>query len=138
MAMGRPTKFETSDELWQKFIEWQEELSPGGSLHEEVPDVEGFCNFISCYRDLFSEYEKKPEFSDTIKRIRNWMHYRKKQLAFRGKLNPAVFIFDMKNNAGYADKQETDITTNGKDLPTPILGGSSVRRNNSNPETTDS
>lgn len=32
-------------------------------------------------------------------------------------------------------KQQLDITTNGKDLPTPILGGMSVHRNNSSQET---
>lgn len=33
-------------------------------------------------------------------------------------------------------KQQLDITTNGKDLPTPILGGLSVQRDDSNQEDT--
>ncbi|MFE7720107.1 terminase small subunit [Nocardia rhizosphaerihabitans] len=36
-------------------------------------------------------------------------------------------IFWLKNNAGWRDRQELDHTTNGKDLPAPILGGASRR-----------
>lgn len=120
-AVGRPPKFNTVEELQTKFDEWKKELQVGGALFGEVPDVEGFCDYVDSYRDLFSEYESKPEFSDTIKRIKNWMYYRKKQLAFGGKMNPAVYIFDAKNNHGYVDKQETDITTAGEKIESKPL-----------------
>lgn len=48
--------------------------------------------------------------------------------------NPAAWIFITKNKLGWRDKQ--DVTTNDKDLPTPILGGSYVHPNNSDEETT--
>lgn len=124
MAGGRPPKFSTDEELQAKFQEWKDSFAPSGANSGEIPDVEGFCDFIDAYRDLFSEYEKKPEFSDTIKRIKNWIYYRKKQLAMSNKMNATVFIFDAKNNAGYVDKTEQDVSHSGEvsfvnDVPRP-------------------
>lgn len=112
MAGGRPPKFATPEELQAVYELWKQEFDEGGSLVGEIPDVEGFCNYIDAYRDLFSEYEKKPQFSDTIKRIKNWIYYKKKQLAMQNKMNATVFIFDAKNNAGYVDKTELDSNVN--------------------------
>lgn len=105
---GAPPKFLTVEPLLEKFYAWREEFQPGGTLVNEIPDVEGFCYYIDSYRDLLSEYEKKEEFSDAIKRIKNWIYYRKKQLAMTGKMPAPLFIFDAKNNAGYTDKTEVD------------------------------
>jgi hypothetical protein len=124
MAGGRPPKFGTDQELRELFDAWKDEFKLGGVFANEIPDVEGFCDYADAYRDLFSEYEKKPEFSDTIKRIKNWIYHRKKQLAMQGKMPPAVFIFDAKNNAGYVDKTEQDVNHSGEvqfvnDVPRP-------------------
>lgn len=110
---GRPPKFESPQHLLTLFTEWKDSFVLGGLRHGEIPDVEGFCDFVDAYRDLFSEYAKKDEYSDTIKRIKNWIYYKKKQLAMQGRMNAAVFIFDAKNNAGYVDKQEVDNKING-------------------------
>lgn len=125
--VGRPPKFQTPQDLEDRFEEWQKELQLGGSLFGEIPDIEGFCSYIDSYRDLLSEYESKAEFSDTIKRIKNWMYYRKKQLAFSGRMNATVYIFDAKNNHGYVDKQEIDNNHMGEvsfmnDIPRPAKG----------------
>lgn len=109
-AGGRPLKFQSVEELQSVFNEWKTQFYIGGELEGEIPDIEGFCYYIDSYRDLFSEYEKKEQFSDTIKRIKNWIYYRKKQLAMQNKMNPAVFIFDAKNNFGYKDKTEQENT----------------------------
>lgn len=121
---GRPPKFKTPEKLLEAFKSWKIELAPGGSLQGEIPDVEGFCDYVNSYRQLFMEYEKKEEFSTTIKEIKNWIYYRKKQLAMTNKMNATVFIFDAKNNAGYVDKTEQDINHSGdvtfvNDLPRP-------------------
>lgn len=108
MPAGRPPKFSTVEELEQTFLEWKATFQFGGERYGEVPDVESFCDYVDAWRDLLCEYEKKPEYSDAIKRIKNWIYARKKQLAFAGKMPPAVFIFDAKNNAGYVDKQEVE------------------------------
>lgn len=120
MPVGRPPKFSSPDELQEAFESWKLLFDEGAILHGQVPDIEGFCNYIDAWRDLLCEYEKKEAFTDTIKRIKNWIYSQKKQLAFSGKMPPAVFIFDAKNNAGYTDRQELDHTTNGKDLGVAI------------------
>ncbi len=107
-AGGRPPKFSTNEELLDAFYQWQDEFKEGGNLTDEIPDVEGFCDYIDSYRQLLMEYEKKEEFSTTIKKIRNWIYYKKKQLAMTNKMNATIFIFDAKNNAGYVDKTEVD------------------------------
>jgi len=75
----------------------------------------------------FSEWEEKfkkdDEISESIKRIKSTLETRLNSGGLRGKLNPTMTIFNLKNNYGWRDKTETDLTTNGKDLPTPILGG---------------
>lgn len=119
---GQPPKFSSPEKLNELFIQWKESFSKG--INPDIPDVEGFCDYVNAHRDIISEYERKPEFSDTIKRIKNWIYYRKKQLAMQGKMNPAVFIFDAKNNAGYVDKTEQDISHSGEvqfvnDVPRP-------------------
>ena len=114
--VGRPPKFQTSEQLEEMFGTWRKSFDKDGERVGEIPDVEGFCDFIDSYRDLFCEYEKKKEFSDTIKRIRNWIQFKKKQLAMQNKMNATVFIFDAKNNAGYVDRTEADVTSAGEKI----------------------
>lgn len=119
--VGAPPRFRTKAELIAIFEAWKLEFQDGGKLSDDIPDVEGFCDYIDSYRDLFSEYAKKDEFSDAIKRIKNWIYYKKKQLSMKGKMPPAIFIFDAINNAGYSNKTETDITTGGEKLESGFL-----------------
>jgi hypothetical protein len=49
--------------------------------------------------------------STVIKKAKNKIFAYKKQGAFKGKYNPAVFIFDAKNNHGYKEKLETENKT---------------------------
>jgi hypothetical protein len=119
---GRPPKFTSPEHLQHLFAEWQ--VSFGEERKDEIPDIEGFCDFVDAYRDILSEYESKKDYSDTIKRIRNWIYFKKKQLAMQNKMNPTIFIFDAKNNAGYVDKQEVDNHHSGEvsfvnDVPRP-------------------
>lgn len=113
MTAGRPPRFSSNNDLVLAFLEWKETFDKGGEREDEIPDVEGFCDHIDSYRDLFSAYEKKEEFSDTIKRIKNWIYYKKKQLAMKNQMNATIFIFDAKNNAGYVDKTEFEGELNG-------------------------
>jgi hypothetical protein len=103
---GRPPKFGSDEQLQELFEAWKRTFKDGSNA--DIPDVEGFCDYVDAYRDIISEYEKKEEYSDTIKRIRNWIYYKKKQLAMQNKMNATIFIFDAKNNAGYTDKQEVE------------------------------
>jgi len=74
-----------------------------------------------------------PEFSGLIKRcVRKQEAYLLKQ-GGAGKYNPTIAIFRLKQpQHGYTDKQERDISV--KELPSPLLGMSSVSGNNSHQE----
>ena len=46
-------------------------------------------------------------------------------------LNPTMAIFRLKQPVhGYTDRMQQDLTTNGKDLPVPILGAINVQQDN--------
>lgn len=82
------------------------------------------------YSEWAKAFEDVDEISDTIKRIDDILESRVNTAGLKGKANPTMAIFNLKNNYGWKDKNETDITTNGKDLPTPILGNA-ISNNNS-------
>ncbi len=112
MKVGRPLKFESVEEL--------DSLIEKYFIHcettEEIPDVEGLALFLDTTRDLLWDYQKIEMFSDTIKRAKNRLFANKKQLAMKGKMPPAIFIFDSINNHGYSNKQEFDHTTKGESI----------------------
>jgi len=72
--------------------------------------VSGLCMALKMCRDTLCEYEKDEEFSDTIKnakqRIENWIETK----ALVGAINPVVSIFNLKNNFGWKDKTETELS----------------------------
>ena len=104
--LGRPPKFNDPDQLETMTKEWWKSIE--GT--EEVPDIEGWAVYLDTTRKTLFEYEAKPEFRNTIKRWKDKIFARKKQLALRGKLNPAIFIFDAVNNTDYvnASQQRVD------------------------------
>lgn len=71
-------------------------------------------------RQRFSEWEKSfeenDEISDTIKKIKGILESRVNVGALKSKLNATIAIFNLKNNYGWKDKTEMDLTTNGKDI----------------------
>jgi hypothetical protein len=86
----------------------------------------------------FSEWEEKfkdnPEISESIKRIKSLLETRLNSGGLRGKLNPTMTIFNLKNNYGWKDKTEQDL--NVKELPKPLLGGNSVQTDELNSQDT--
>ena len=73
----------------------------------------------------FSEWEDKfkndDRISESIKRIKSILETRLNIGGLKGKLNPTMTIFNLKNNYGWKDKTETDVTSNGKDISMPIV-----------------
>lgn len=77
--------------------------------------------FLGTNRQTLINYEERDEFLDTIKDAKAKIEaFWEDQLLGPHATGP---IFNLKNNFEWKDKSETDLTTNGKDLPTPILGG---------------
>ena len=102
--MARPRKFDNAGDLQEKiesyFIKCEDEKKPY--------TVSGLCVHLDVTRETLSQYEKKKEFSDTIKKaktmIENWIE----ENALLNKLNSVVAIFNLKNNFGWKDKQELE------------------------------
>ena len=71
-------------------------------------------------RQRYSEWAKKfeniIEISDTIKRIDDILESRVNVAGLKGKSNPTMTIFNLKNNYGWKDKTETDITSKGEKI----------------------
>jgi len=73
--------------------------------------IEGLCDVLDCDRATVLNYQKKPgyeEFFNTIKRAKNKIQRNKIERGLLGEFNPAVTIFDLKNNHDYKEKQEID------------------------------
>jgi len=73
---------------------------------EEVADIEALADYLGTTREGIFAMEKSAAYGYELRKARNRIAKIKKQLAFRGKLPPAVLSFDLKNNHGYKDKQE--------------------------------
>jgi hypothetical protein len=103
--IGRPAKFTDAEELdikIQAFFKSCDDNAYPYTIH-------GLCVALDCTRDTICEYEKKPEFSDTIKKAKEKIRWFVEKELFLGK-NPSGMIFWLKNNAGWKDKQELEHT----------------------------
>lgn len=79
--------------------------------------IEGLCDVLDCDRMTLLNYEKRKgyeEFFYTIKKAKNKIQRNKIERGLTGESNPAVTIFDLKNNHNYNDKTETDVTLHDK------------------------
>lgn len=132
---GRPLKFESEEELQKKIDEyfkscWEQRIDMWGNplywkdekgnkmmdkpvLKQVKPyTIGGLAVFLDCSRDTLVEYGHKKKFSDTIKKAKDIIYaYKEERLAVAP--NAAGIIFDLKNNYGWKDKTETDLTTDG-------------------------
>lgn len=68
----------------------------------------------------FSEWEDKFKeddmISESIKKIKSILEKRINLGGLTNKLNPTMTIFNLKNNYGWKDKKETDLTTGGEPI----------------------
>ena len=68
---------------------------------------------LGYYRDLWSYIARKFDFR-TIKRVETILENRLVTEGIKGNTNATMTIFTLKNNYGWKDKTETDITTGGE------------------------
>lgn len=114
--VGRPPKYATPEKLQEKINLYFDKDVPrktytdsnGNSFNVPIPTISGlalYCGFAD--RHTFYEYEKKPEFSYTIKKARARMAQHYEELIQSN--NPTGAIFALKN-FGWSDKLEIDHT----------------------------
>lgn len=128
MPVGHPPKFKSVEDLQSKIDAYF------AATPTEKQTITGLALALDTTRETLCDYQNKDEFSYTVKKAKLQIeHAYELSLRARGS---AGDIFGLKN-FGWRDRQEMDHTTNGNDLPTPILGGMSVRRDDSDTETTE-
>lgn len=120
--MGRPL-FDGKDEA--EVVRKLEEAFALGCTNLEA------CLYADISKSTFYAYmEKRPDFQDRIDLLRERpiLQARNSVIqAMRSDGNLALKFLERKRKAEFSTQQQIDHTTNGKDLPTPILGGLSVQ-----------
>lgn len=126
MPVGRPLKFQTEEELKQQIDAYFNDTP------KDEWTITGLALALDTSRKVLCEYEDKDAFSNTIKkaklRVENGYEIDLKKSGRSGT------IFALKN-FDWKDQTHTDITSDGKALPTPILGN--VLENNSSNKDTE-
>jgi len=93
------------DKFWQYCVD-----------NNYIPDVETLAMFLDvCRKTLWQwEHSENKNLGIIIKKAKNKIFHEQKQLAMRGKMNSAIFIFNAKNNFDYVEKveHEHNSTTN--------------------------
>lgn len=116
MKRGRPEKYTIEfclkeirgfwavlvSEMTEKDKEWDHI-----TWHDLVKDKPYSRQRVSEWREKFADNE---EFSDTIKKIEEELENRMLKLGLKGKANATLVIFSLKNNYGWKDKQEHELS----------------------------
>jgi len=120
---GRPPLFATPQELQDKITSYFQNRKD-----EEKPNtIQGLASALGMCRDTLNEYSKKGEFSAIVKQARDYIIDNVETMLFTGQ--PAAGpIFWLKNNAGYADRQEIAHTgADGQPLTVIVHRGADLR-----------
>ena len=102
---------------------------------EIVPTVEGVAEYLDIDTDTIVEWckdEIKQDFSVAIKKVKAKQARLLQHKGLTKEFNPIMSIFLLKVNHGKTEKSAIDVTSGGKPIPAPMLGGKSVLPDNSN------
>lgn len=124
MNTGRPLLFKTKEELQSRIDDyfescWEEDEESGKRKQIRPYTVTGLANYLDTSRQTLINYESKEEFFDTIKKAKDLCEQYADEYLYVGK-NVAGAIFNLVNNYGWKNKQETDLTSKGESLQ-PLL-----------------
>lgn len=130
--IGRPTKL--TEEL---FAAAREYLDREGSYGDpRLPSIEGLALHLGVHRDTLHTWDKEDgRFSDILEELRQRQAKKLIDKGLNNLYNSTISKLILSKH-GYVEKQETDLTTKGKELPSPILGGMSVSKHDSDTEDT--
>lgn len=111
--MARPRVYETPEdmdgEISAYFNQCDAEKRP-----YTIAGLAYYLGFVD--RHSIPEYEKRDEFSSTIKRARSRIEMQRSERLVSGDGNVTGMIFDLKNNFGWKDKQDVDIQSGGQPI----------------------
>lgn len=138
MKNGRPTKYKheyiaKADEYLLTCVDeeydWTKSDGKAGTSWERkvkvhLPTIEGFASFLDVNKTTLYEWAKNyPRFSNALTKITTEQAKRLLEKGLSGDYNPTIAKLILSSNHGMREK--TDITTDGKELPTPMYGGQS-------------
>jgi len=107
MSRGRPKKYTEAEIMQQKIDKYFTDCVK----NNEPYTITGLCIALDLCRDTLSEYMKKEEFSDTIKKAKLKVeNYLEKHLITDS--STTGIIFNLKNNFGWSDKQQIEHSGN--------------------------
>lgn len=115
MAGGRPRLYDCPEEFARATDAYFDEA--------KTPTMAGLCYHLGFEdRESFSQYEEYgPEFSRTVKRARLRMEADRHAKLVNKDTFTAGLIFDLKNNHGWKDKTEQDVTLTGHEAALAAL-----------------
>lgn len=109
---GRPPLWTTVEDIEPLaeayFRECEEKQKP--------PTITGLALALNTNRQTLINYEEKDEFFDTIKRYKSRCEQWVEENALMNKANATFSIFNLKNNYGWKDKTEQDVTSGGEKI----------------------
>lgn len=108
MGAGRPPKYSKAEDLEAKIQEYFDKVVKSGD-HITISGLVLHCGFSD--RASFYDYEKKPEFTHTIKRARTLIEEDYEKYLRTGNATGAIFAL---KNFGWTDKREIDQTVKGE------------------------
>lgn len=129
MPAGRPLKFKTVEELQKKIDEYYEycdnRLVQGydnktneqfAYISPEPYTMSGLAYYLGIDRKTLLNYSKNEEFFPTVKKARDRVEMDiERRMNDKATFTPGL-IFNAKNNFGWKDKTETDISSGGQPL----------------------
>lgn len=87
------------------------------TLTVRLPKIEDLVLILDVSVDTINQWEKeKPEFSETLTKIRKEQHKRLVENALSGKYNPVIAKLMLSSNHGYKEKSETENKVNIQDF----------------------
>ena len=91
------------NDLWEQIVDKE---------YTEIPSILWMCEYLDIVRNTLSDYEDKPDYSDTIKRAKLRIEKYNAEQLYR-KEQVTGIIFNLKNNFDWKDKSEVDSNHSG-------------------------
>ena len=104
--MGRPYSFESPQDMWEKFADYKAQCEK----KSKPMTLLKFCVHCQICRQTLYNYLTDVNFLDTVKKIKAEIEADIESRALDGSVNVTAAIFNLKNNFGQTDRQETQHT----------------------------
>ena len=121
MAYGRPTEYnEEVLEATKAYINSSTDTidETGKAIKVKLPTLEGLALHLDIHKDTVQDWKQYPDFSVLLSRLLAKQAQALINMGLQGSYNPTIAKVLLTKH-GY--REGTDITTNDKDLPMPLL-----------------